>query len=703
MQSKFMILFWSIIFLFFAETLFCGELKISTAKPTDSNKEFLREYPLYERNACSVAVLSERKIFLLNRVRENVLAQDLLNKALKRNDDQVNGKHLIPYACAMLQKDRKNKKAKQIILKAMQYRQKDNMFTKMRAAQAFFQYNNIFTKEEREKFKQEMTTYIGFFGYGTENHIAMKRIAGLLFSESFPECGFKHAMTGQQVRDECIKYIQKYGRAMYGSSNSEFLSHIYFPVNMEVWTDAWQYSKDPKVHLMAQAILDWFFANAAVNYGHGFVNGSIHRASYGGVDKYKRHALSILLWLFGGEYTEICMGKFPPSIISLVMTDYLPHEAIRNILAEKIKLPYTITQTCANKGYLSKFYQNIIVKENTTWQFPYKKSLFRNTYIHGQYAMGGGNLRMALEEFISIPTSLAFTASWQSTDRFNYLLATHPYWFTKKKWGDKKWGFGNNIKNKNKVKNTYFLDDDMFGFSPFMQMVQKENAAVLFYNIPKKDPFSNYHQKGGSASDRLEELIQECFLYIPETVDERIHEMGMFFIREGKTYIAIIPFSTKADWKESLRKNFFRIGIPGELTGFAIEMGDQKEYGDFEGFKNQFSRNQLELSLLHTNHCAQYHSTRGHVLSLRHTGFNTGLPDASIQGKKINWQKYPTLDSPYVSVKDYVLNVNDGVSGFLVDWSRKYPVYSYYRFKGGKKEFYKKLWVEDGAIKEWNS
>jgi len=246
------------------------------------------------------------------------------------------------------------------------------------------------------------------------------------------------------------------------------------------------------------------------------------------------------------------------------------------------------------------------------------------------------------------------------------------------------------------------MDDDIFGFSPCLQMVQKENAAVLFYYIPRIDPFKDYRQKGASASDRLQELIQECFVYIPKTVDERIQTESGFFIREGTTYIAVIPFSPQAEWKESERKDFLRIGIPGEFTGFAIEMGDKNEYETFEQFKAHFSRKQLDLSRLKTDRFVRYTSSRGHVLTIRHTGFGTGLPESTIKGQQIDWVDYPTIQSPYVSANDYVLDVNDGLSGFAVDWRKDYPSYSYYRIENGKKKMFSKILVENDKVKEWS-
>ena len=685
---------------------FCEEKDASAQALHEGDYTAISRYQLPYPGDCSDEAIKKRKDFVLSQTASDAISRDLLAGAIKKKAGQLNGKRLIPIASAVLETHPDKKLAKDVILRAMRYRQRDNMFTKIRAAQAFYHFHESFSEEEIARFKQETVTYSGFFGYGTENHIAMKRIAGLLFGQSFPEAEFKHGLTGRQVMDECMAYMQRYGRAVYGSSNSEFLSHIYFPVHMEAWASAWQYAQEPVARLMARAVLDWFFANAALNYHHRFVNGPLCRAAYRGIEAYEKHALSRLLWVYGadtGETPEALSNlRMPSPVVSIALTDYMPHKAIRNILTKKVQLPFTIRQACANKGYVSQFCQNNLAKEKVSWKYPYQKSFFRYVYIHKNYAMGGGNLRITHEIFSSIPTTIAFTASWQSKHPYNYLLAAHPYWFTKKKWSKEEsmWGFGDNIENKGEIEGTYFLDEDLFGFSPCLQMVQKENAAVLFYYIPEIDPFKNYRQKGGSASDRLKELIQECFVYIPKSVEERVQTENGFFIRDGNTYIAVIPFSPGAAWEKSVRKDFFRIGIPGELTGFAIEMGDQTEYGSFKEFISRFSRDRLDLTRLKTERLARYNSSRGHVLTIRHTGFDTGLPKSTINGTKVDFETYPTIESPYVTAEDHVLDVNDGKSGFTVDWRKEYPSYSYYHIEKEKKRVFRRIWVENGKMKE---
>ena len=77
-----------------------------------------------------------------------------------------------------------------------------------------------------------------------------------------------------------------------------------------------------------------------------------------------------------------------------------------------------------------------------------------------------------------------------------------------------------------------------------------------------------------------------------------------------------------------------------------------------------------------------YQTSRGHVLDLRHQAADDvsdsdrsgWLPDASINGVPLDFDRWPTCESPYVSCRDRVLDVNDGRQGFTIDWQGDLPV-----------------------------
>ncbi|MDH5414527.1 MAG: hypothetical protein OEW87_10345, partial [Flavobacteriaceae bacterium] len=113
-----------------------------------------------------------------------------------------------------------------------------------------------------------------------------------------------------------------------------------------------------------------------------------------------------------------------------------------------------------------------------------------------------------------------------------------------------------------------------------------------------------------------------------------------------------------------------------------VEMGDAREYGDAEKFIAKIGNTQLDLSNLKSKRQLRYVSTRGIPFDLR---FNDKqwYPIAKVKGVSLDFNRWPVCESPYVSSRDGVLSVNDGLKGFKVDWSGDTPKYTNYAVKQG--------------------
>ncbi|NQU43627.1 hypothetical protein HQ520_10095 [bacterium] len=631
----------------------------------------------------SKEAIAIRKQFVLDSIVRSGRAEARLLNPEKVYETPPDGKWSIGSACLYLRQDPDNIQALRTLESAVRYRGGDDMFGKVRAAQVFCKLRPILPEDIVEGFRKEMTSYEGYLDYGTENHIFMRRMAGLIFANEFPKATFATDMTSAELEEHCLDYMRRYGKAVFASSVYEFLSQVYAPIHIEVWGDAWECSKNEEAKTIARAMLEWHYANAALNLAHGYINGPIVRSSHG-LEMFGGNRLSPLLWIYGadlGKRFDPEAGDFGATwdnFLYVPLCDYVPDPVTRNIISGKVARPYSIRQSIANYTWLWPSMQNTVVTHTRDDEYALEKSLLRSVYIHDSYALGGGNLREQLEAYTVLPSIVPFTASWKSEHPFNFLVACHPYWFTGKKWSDKErtWKFGPDDSAGMYEPGSPVGDEDIFGFSPFFQMVHHENAAVLFYNIPDIDPYKTYVQKGGYASPRLIDLIQECFIYVPETVDRRVRNVNGFFLADADAYIAILPFHPEAGWKPTYRPGFDRIGIPGALTGVAMEMGDKAEFGSFEQFIEKVGAGRLDLSRLEDEKTVSYRTTRGDALSIMHTGLaKQWLPEASINGEDLDWENWPVLESPYVSCENGILSVTDGRDGFIVDWSGETPVF----------------------------
>jgi hypothetical protein len=137
-------------------------------------------------------------------------------------------------------------------------------------------------------------------------------------------------------------------------------------------------------------------------------------------------------------------------------------------------------------------------------------------------------------------------------------------------------------------------------------------------------------------------------------------------------------------WEPSRHEGYLRLAMPGSLIACAIEVGDRREYGSFDSFQTEIAGTMWDTSQLTNRQEVVYRSTRGNRLQLRYRSPGW-LPDASINGVALDFDRWPTCESPYVRCRDQVLDVNDGHSGFTIDWQGDYPQYSYYEIADGQR------------------
>jgi len=217
--------------------------------------------------------------------------------------------------------------------------------------------------------------------------------------------------------------------------------------------------------------------------------------------------------------------------------------------------------------------------------------------------------------------------------------------------------------------------------------------------LPETDPYADLaeHGKRRFPSARSQKVIQSVFVYVPDTVDERLNGDGGFFIREGDVYVAIRPLAPGARWTTTKHPGFVRIELPGPVTGAAIEVGDRREYGSLENFRTRLAAARLDVSQLATAKAVEYVSSRGHRLRVAEVP-GTWLPEASVNGVPLDFARWPITESPWLRCDDRVLDVNDGHAGLSIDWRGDLPVYTFYELREGKRVETGRRLIRDGRL-----
>lgn len=593
-----------------------------------------------------------------------------------------NPKYQHPIVACRLALDPKDPEALDYILFSMKYRGKDDDFSKSTLAGLFCRFGHGWNSELTEAVRREVTAYDGFLKGGTENHIAMRRTAGFLFGERFPTDKFHHDLTGKQLADICLEYMQEYGQAVFASSQVEYLSPAYLAVNATAWLNVADLAKDDLAKLCGQAILDWLMADLAVNYHEGVVLPPLQREKGLLMERYQasyaRSLTQFVAWLyFGGGNTLANDGAFAADkyapffphclcVEQFAVSPWQPNAIIRNVAAKRLVLPYMLWQSRGNWPCIEESSLNAYGRTRPASLHNYPadpRYHLRSVYVNREYALGSGNFRENMRDPL-LRSAVPFAVTWKTRDDHNYLLVSHPFWYTQRKWEESEDLLG---------------DEDWIGISPFCQTVHWENAALLLFDLPERDPYGGEAAPGSTKflSERTEEVIQSAFVYLPETVDEKAQNGPWFFVREGHVYIGIRPIQDGARWEASRHPGYARLAMPGSLVGCAIEVGDRDEYGLFQTFQQRMLQTRVDTSRLDSEKQLTYLSSRGHELRLRHKSPGW-LPDASVNGTRLDFDGWPTGASPYVSCRDRILDVNDGRSGFTVNWQGDWPVYEHY-------------------------
>ena len=166
-------------------------------------------------------------------------------------------------------------------------------------------------------------------------------------------------------------------------------------------------------------------------------------------------------------------------------------------------------------------------------------------------------------------------------------------------------------------------------------------------------------------------------MFVPETIDESVETSDGVFLRVGRVYVGLRSLGGPFEWRQTVREGFRKLTIESRLAGVAVEVGDEAEYGDFDGFRQAVSNAELDVSCLAEDKAVRYTTTRGNALAIQHNP-DDWRPNASVNGTSIDYEAWPICESPYVTCRDGVMDVNDGRQGFSVDWRGELPEYCTY-------------------------
>jgi len=248
-------------------------------------------------------------------------------------------------------------------------------------------------------------------------------------------------------------------------------------------------------------------------------------------------------------------------------------------------------------------------------------------------------------------------------------------------------------------------------------MVQHKSTAIILFNIPNTDPWSNRgtDEWKGYRNFHFNNLIKEGLLRYPKSIDEKVEASGWIFLREGDVYIAIRPlkaytidpnYSTlmskpgnHLDYNVNAVANYNVVRSAFAQTGFVLDVGVKGEFASFAAFQTAVTKNQVVVNW--TNFSVTYKNVKGNTLvstwkapSPDYKDFAASYgqtpnlnahvwirPNFSVNGTPVAIDSDFTgakavIKSPSVELVNRVLRIQTPAGKLVVDWRGEMPVFS---------------------------
>ncbi len=610
--------------------------------------------------------------------RRNAILESLADASLHER-----GKHGLPKACARLWSNPGDTIATAYITSILDHPEQ-SMFDFPGVAVALGKFRSSFQPWQLDSIKSDLERLAktdkvggqGFLGHGTENHATMMWASAYLFAQYFPDAKWINGWSSEKLKSEMKERMRKTFQNAYRHGYTEYLSTAYEVIMNYPVAILLEFAEDPEMKSIAKAFLLYKWSLLSLNnfdgrmiapYARMLGQEDYHPKEYSAF-KVPTLIANWLYWGWGENTGSLRLSDFehqsPTShVIYCALSEEQPDSIFMNL--GNSSSPFTGLSSASTFGEYGTGVPHMMMRK-----------FFRNR----DFAIGTGNFRWVPGGDYADHDTNPFNIIWRSSDRFNYINCTHPYWYSD---GD----------DKDRSPDTWHNG----GASPFMQTAQHENTAIALFNIPDNDPWPGMPnaQKWSWRDEHRANLIKRGMLRYPASIDEKVEKKGWIFLREGETYIGIKPlknYYVQTDLKGTGLEGFHIVKSDHARTGFIFEVGTSNEFESFPEFQNKLLNNKLVVDWEKVT--VNYTDSRNNQIYLE---YQPGLPvkeeyvpqhltkkgikglAESIPVVKINsvpqipYDQWPMIESPFINMENSVLEINYGKQHIQVDWTSDYP------------------------------
>ncbi len=494
---------------------------------------------------------------------------------------------------------------------------------------------------------------------GTENHKMMWRTSALLYTDLLPDTAKISGIPLVEAKQRLLKIFAESAERIWQKGNGEYDSGIYYPHSFNGQFNLYDFAKDPHSKRIAKAYLDYYLGTYVLKVFQGVIAGAQKRAA---LPVSQMGETGKMLWSWTGDGEGLIAGH-PHTTIQHATTSYRPNRVIYNLLTKNIQLPFEAE--IARPDYH--------VRDANMFQEYF--------YCHKDFAMGSVAMTMVDNPNQQLQWSLVVKGK------------NRPYIF----------GGGQPF------------HANWIGHSPYTQTLQKENS-ILVVSAPTATEqltltdreFKNRQEYGGAALTPVPTNLFESeasvaeylnnakyssatWLFMPKEAKVESIDNQQFFITcgEAKINLQSLGKAHLVEAEESLLKHIKNKGLKQRLAHLNVLVCKANENG-YSGYVLEvFGASEIENSvslqakLLQQGNDITYNSQKGNQLTMEYQAHGLRAL-GSINGKQINYENWAdggVYKSPYVSLKNGVLKMNDGKEGYSVVWKDGLPVYKFLKMK----------------------
>jgi hypothetical protein len=632
-------------------------------------------------------------IIIIGLVQFSVQAQDLstfngrrqaILKSLSNANLRERGKHGLPKACARLWNNPGDTAATNYITNVLDHPDQ-SMFDFPGVAVALGKFRNSFQPRQLDAIKADLERLAksdkvggqGFLGHGTENHATMMWTSAYLFAQYFPDAKWVNGWSSDRLKSEMKERMRKTFQNVYQHGYTEYLSTAYEVIMNYPVAILLEFAEDEEMKAIARAFLLYKWSVQSLNNFDGQIiapyGRMIGQEDYQPKEYYDFKIPTVytnwLYWGWGENTNSVKMSDFedqsPTShVIYCALSEIQPDAVFQNLGSSKIA--FTGLSSASTFGEYGTGVPHMMM---------------RKFYRDKQFAIGTGNFRWVPGGDYADHDTNPFNIIWSSSDRFNFINCTHPYWYSD---GDE----------EGRKPDTWYNG----GVSPFMQTAQHKNSAIVLFNIPEKDPWPGKPnaQKWLWRDDHAENLLKRGMLRYPKTIDEKVEKNGWIFLRENDIYIGIKPLKSYYEQTDLSGKGLDGFNIVKSdhaQTGFVFEIGTADKYKNFKQFQNKLLTNKLSVNWQKLT--VDYTDSQNNQISIQYkpglsvkkelvpshltkkniTGLAESVPLVKINSvPEMPYQQWPMIKSPFINMDAGKLEISEnGKPMIQVDWTAKYP------------------------------